>query len=352
MKYFLIILLLVPINISAYSTSATSSILMNMDNGQIIYGNNIDLQRPIASISKIMTAILAIESNKLEETVIVGEEINEAYGSAIYIKEGEEISLKSLVYGLMLRSGNDASLSIAKQVSGDVEVFVDLMNSKAKDIGMKNTIFNNPNGLDDQGGNISTAYDMAILTSYAMKNNIYQEITSTKNYKVTTNFNSYSWTNKHRLLFEEDYITGGKTGYTDVARRTLVTTASLNNINLVAVTLNDGNDFNDHIRLFEEAYSNLYSYKLLNQGTLNIDGEKLYTKDKLYIKNDYFHIFDNSENDIIIKYKLEELDKYSNHQKVGIIEIIVNGTIAHTEDIYIEILSKNIFDKIKEFFKW
>ncbi len=350
-KIILIIVLLMPINSYAYNTSATASILMNIDNNQIIYGHNIDLQRPVASISKIMTAILAIESDMLSQVVEVGSEINNAYGSAIYIKEKEQITLEALVYGLMLRSGNDASLAIAVKVSGNVDKFVDLMNQKAREIGMKNTIFNNPNGLDDDGGNISTAYDMAILTSYAMKNEDYKKIVSTEKYKVTTNFNSYSWTNKHKLLFQKDYITGGKTGYTDIARRTLVTTASKNDINLVAVTLNDGNDFYDHISLFEEAYANLYVNKILEQGTINISDEKYYKKDRLYILNDFYYTFDKSSNDVIIKYKLEQKENYTTGQKVGVIEVIINNKITHTEDIYIE--KKNtILDFLKELFTW
>ena len=151
----------------------------------------------------------------------------------------------------MLRSGNDAALTIASYVGGNVDEFVKKMNEKAQEIGMKNTVFNNPSGLDQEKGNYSTAYDMAILTSYAMKNETYRKIVSTKSYKVKTNMNFYSWINKNKLLHTHKYSTGGKTGFTEIARRTLVTTASKDGVNLVAVTLNDGNDFNDHKNMFE-----------------------------------------------------------------------------------------------------
>ena len=179
----LLILFLIPMKTMALETSATASILMDTDNNRILYANNIHKVRSIASISKIMTAIVAIESGKLDETVTVGDEIKKAYGSGIYIQIGENIKLLDLLYGLMLRSGNDAALTIASYVGGNVDEFVKKMNEKAQEIGMKNTVFNNPSGLDQEKGNYSTAYDMAILTSYAMKNETYRKIVSTKNYK-------------------------------------------------------------------------------------------------------------------------------------------------------------------------
>ena len=193
MKKILIVLLiyigLLPNQIFAFSTSATSAILMDMDSGRILYSNNIHSKRSVASISKIMTAILAVESGKLDEIVTVGEEINDSYGSGVYIKVGEQMKLIDLVYGLMLRSGNDAALAIANYVGGNVENFVKLMNDKAIALGMKNSEFNNPSGLDEEKGNFSTAYDMALLTSYAMKDDIYSKIVSTKRHKVKTNVN-------------------------------------------------------------------------------------------------------------------------------------------------------------------
>ena len=199
-KIVLLLLFLIPINIKAIDTSATSSILMDMNSNRILYEKNIHSIRSIASISKIMTAIIAIESGKLNDKVIIGSEIKTSYGSGIYIKEGEVLTLKDLLYGLMLRSGNDAALAIAKYVGGSVDKFVDLMNKKAKELKMTNTTFNNPSGLDQNKGNYSTAYDMALLTSYAMKLDDYKKITSTKKYTLTTNKNTYVWINKNKFL--------------------------------------------------------------------------------------------------------------------------------------------------------
>lgn len=298
-----------------------------------------------------MTAIVAIENADVNSTVTIGEEITKAYGSGIYIKQGEEITLESLLYGLMLRSGNDAALAIANYVGGDIDNFVEMMNEKAVEIGMKNTTFNNPHGLDENGGNLSTAYDMALLTSYAMQNENYRKIVSTKKYTLKTNMNYYSWINKHKLLHSHNYITGGKTGFTDIAKRTLVTTASKDNINLVVVTLNDGNDFVDHINLFEEAFANYSNYNILKKGVIEIIDENYYT-DKLYINNDFNYSLNNNEqNNVLLNFKLEKKKNYNNNDEVGIVEVLINNQKVHEEKIYVEKKEDlSFWDKLKAWF--
>ena len=349
-KLVLILLLLIPINIKAYSSSANSTVLMDMDSLNVIYGNNINNIRSVASISKIMTAIVAIENKDINDIVLIGEEINEAYGSGIYIKQGEEISLESLLYGLMLRSGNDAALAIANYVGGSIDNFVKMMNDKALELGMKNSTFNNPHGLDENGGNLSTAYDMALLTSYAMKNPIYQKIVSTKNYSIKTNMNYYSWINKHKLLHSNNYITGGKTGFTEVAKRTLVTTASKDNVNLVVVTLNDGNDFQDHINLFEKAFDEYSNYNILKKGSIKIINENYYKN--LYIKDNFnYSLENNKQNKILLNFKLEKKRDYNNHDKVGVVEIIINNKKVHEEEIFVLKEQKlSFWQKVKVWF--
>lgn len=350
-KLVLILLLLIPINIKAYESSASCVVLMDMDSLNVIYGENMHDVRSVASISKIMTAIVAIENADVNSTVTIGEEITKAYGSGIYIKQGEEITLESLLYGLMLRSGNDAALAIANYVGGDIDNFVEMMNEKAVEIGMKNTTFNNPHGLDENGGNLSTAYDMALLTSYAMQNENYRKIVSTKKYTLRTNMNYYSWINKHKLLHSHNYITGGKTGFTDIAKRTLVTTASKDNINLVVVTLNDGNDFVDHINLFEEAFANYSNYNILKKGVIEIIDENYYT-DKLYINNDFNYSLNNNEqNNVLLNFKLEKKKNYNNNDEVGIVEVLINNQKVHEEKIYVEKKEDlSFWDKLKAWF--
>ena len=355
-KIFVVIIsffILIP-NTYASTNTASSYILMDASTGRVLQGKEINTQRLIASITKIMTCIVALENTDIENIVTVDESILKAYGSGIYIQIGEEISVKDLLYGLMLRSGNDAAIMIASYISGSEEEFVKLMNNKAKELGMTNTIFNNSSGLDEQGGNYSTAYDMALLTRYAMKNDMYQTIVGTKSYKVKTNTKSYSWTNKNKLL-KYDYVTGGKTGYTEKAKRTLVTTASINNMDLIVVTLKDSDDWNTHLDLYEYAKNNYTSYKVLNKSKFKIE-EDNYFDGELYIKNDVYIPFKKSETDSLINHiKLYKVKDYKDDDKVGISQIIYNDEVIYEENIYIDkkenkIQKESIFSKIKKWF--
>lgn len=354
-KLIVVLLILFPCAIKAIGTSADSAILMDQDSGRILYATDIHNVRSVASISKVMTALLAVESGKLNNKITIGDEIAPAHGSGIYIKKGEVLTLEDLVYGLMLRSGNDASLAIAHYVGGSVDKFITQMNEKAVQIGMKNTLFHNPNGLDDvEEGNYSTAYDMAILMSYAMKNKNFAKITGTNKYKLKTNMNTYIWYNKNKLLNQYSYATGGKTGFTKKARRTLVTSASKNNLNLVAVTLNDGNDFQDHKNLFEYGFSNYKNYLVLKKGNLNLE-EEYYKNYKMYIKNDISYPLQTSEADTLnIKYELLKNQKIKKETKVGSIHLYLGDKEVKEEAIYavpIEQKKDSFFTKIKKWFQ-
>lgn len=336
-KILLFLILLIPFSVRAITTSATSAILMDIDSGRILYAKNIHTPRSVASISKIMTAVVALDNSKLDDKVIVGSEIKKAYGSGIYIKEGEKLTLQDLLYGLMLRSGNDAALAIANHVSNDTDQFVKKMNEKANKLGMKNSIFRNPHGLDQEdGGNISTAYDMAKLTSYAMKNKNYKKIVATKKYTLTTNKNTYVWHNKNKLLTRYKYTTGGKTGFTEIARRTLVSTASKDHLNLVVVTLNDGNDFFDHQSLFEYGFSDYKNYQILKKGKIKIKSDDYYKNHSLYIKNNYSYPLSlEEEGSIRLKYELIKKRKLKNNMKVGYIKVYFADQLIHKENIYL-----------------
>ena len=244
---------------------ARSYIVMDYNTGEILESKDKDLKRSVASISKIMTAIVAIENCSLDKYVEVNEDILKAYGSSIYLQIGEVVTMKDLVYGLMLRSGNDAAVTIARGVSGSIESFVNLMNDKAKEIGMNNSLFNNPSGLDvDDEGNLSTSYDMALLMKYALSNKIFREITSTKEYRSN---NHGTWLNKNKLLRQYENTNGGKTGFTAKARRTLVTSAKKGDMELIVVTLDCGGDFAFHKSLYEKYFNNYRTFKLLKEGS-------------------------------------------------------------------------------------
>lgn len=352
---FLVLILLFPLSTKAIETSATSAILMDIDHQRILYAKDIHNVRSVASISKIATCILAIENSNLDKKVIVGDEIDKAYGSGIYIKKGEELTMEDLLYGLMLRSGNDASYVIAKNTFETVDKFVEEMNNLAVKLQMSDTVFHNPNGLDEEEGNFSTAYDMALLTSYAYQNDIYKKITSTKKYTLKTNMNTYIWYNKHKLLNNYKYTTGGKTGYTKIAKRTLVTTASKDNLNLVVVTLNDGNDFDDHKKLFEYGFQNYQNYEILKKGKIVIDDE-YYQNYDLMIKDDFFYPMSKQEVETIkISYDLEKIRKIKNNIKVGTVKVSMSDKVIHEQDIYLSFqetkAKKTILNKIVDWFK-
>ncbi len=352
-KLLLIIYIILPNIVYGMGESASSYILMDQNSHRVLLSKNMHDVRLIASITKIMTCLIAIESNRLDETVVVDDSIIKSYGSGIYIELGEELTLKDLLYGLMLRSGNDAALMISNYVSNSEEEFVKLMNYRAKELGMKNTTFNNSSGLDNKEGNYSTAYDMALLTSYAMQYEEYKNIVKTKKYVLKTNKKTYIWYNKNKLL-DINYITGGKTGWTEKAKRTLVTSASKNNLNLVVVTLNDGNDWETHKNLYKYGFENYTNYKVLNKNNFFIQNENYY-KNKLYINNDVYLPLkkieiDKVHNDI----KLSVINNVKNNEMVGENNLYIDNELIWTEHIYIKKDKKNklnIFDKIKLWFK-
>ncbi|MEG2799658.1 MAG: D-alanyl-D-alanine carboxypeptidase [Erysipelotrichaceae bacterium] len=229
----------------------------------IIAAKNEHQQKSVASTSKIMTAILAIEHGLLQEEWKVSKHIKKAYGSSIYLKVNQKVSLETLLYGLMLRSGNDAAIEIAYHISGSEKTFVKLMNEKAKEIGMLNTAFHNPSGVDDlMKGNLSTAYDMAILMIYAMKNKTFQSITSSKYYRKGDRI----WKNKNRLLFDFPFTNGGKCGYTKKAGRTLVTSAIKDGLSFIIVTLKRDNDFDFHKQTYQQLFKDYKQVTILNKG--------------------------------------------------------------------------------------
>ncbi len=270
-----------------FTISAQAVVLMEQSSGRVLYENNQHESLRIASITKIMTAMLAIESGKMDEVVTVSERAEGTEGSSIYLRRGDKMKLSDLVYGLMLRSGNDAAMAIAEHVGGSVEGFVVLMNEKASEIGMSNTLFQNPHGLDDHEEHYSSAYDMALLTQYAMANEDYQTITSTKSHRVEES--DVRWKNKNRLLTElYPHSTGGKTGFTKRASRTLVSTASKDGLDLIVVTLNAPSDWYDHMNLFDWGFENFTLDALLNEGIIKEIKDDFY-KNKVYAEHDFIY---------------------------------------------------------------
>lgn len=261
-----------------------SYIVLDSYTGIVLEEQNMHHIQSVASISKVMTAIIAIENGKLSDEYIIGEEVNEAWGSGVYIHIGDTITLQDLLYGLMLRSGNDAALCIAVNVAGSVDKFVDMMNDKAKELNMEHTVFSNPTGLDEEDeGNKSCAYDMALLMKYACDNAVFNDIVSTKSYKRLDG--GGTWYNKNRLLDEYEYCVGGKTGYTKKAKRTLITRAIKDQMSLIIVTFNCGNDFEFHKNKYIESFNKYKNSYLLPKGIYKYNGHSfLIDKDIIGIK--------------------------------------------------------------------
>ncbi|MCR4718351.1 MAG: D-alanyl-D-alanine carboxypeptidase [Firmicutes bacterium] len=255
-----------------------SYILMESDTRQIIKKENENARLPIASTTKIMTAVIALENAAPDDIFTVSQNAQNQEGSSIYLREGDRISVSNLLYGLMLNSGNDTAVALAEGVSGSTDAFCNLMNKKAREIGCKNTNFKNPNGLNEEG-HYSTAYDMALIMVYAMKNEELSKIMSTKRYNIDDGTSITYLKNHNKLLWQYEYCTGGKTGYTKASGRCLVTSAEKDGIRLVAVTLNCPDDWKEHTKLFDYGFETVKDTKVIEKGSIlatkTINGKKV-----------------------------------------------------------------------------
>ncbi|HEY2492599.1 MAG TPA: D-alanyl-D-alanine carboxypeptidase family protein [Paenibacillus sp.] len=267
--------------IPTMGTHAQAAALIDVTSGRLLYSSHGDEELRIASLTKIMTAIVAIEYGQLHKPVSVGKNAYAKEGSSIYLKLGEQMSLEHMLYGLMLRSGNDAATAIAEHVGGSEEGFVLLMNTKAEELGLKHTQFRNPHGLDAEG-HYSSANDLATLTAYAMHNDTFKEIVKTPMKKVPNPNESwdYKWDNKNKMLRLYDGADGVKTGYTKKALRCLVSSATRNGQQLVAVTINDGDDWNDHGKMLDYGFAYYPLQTLMEQGQ-KVEGHDLIVGQKL-----------------------------------------------------------------------
>ena len=243
----------------AVEVSAAAAVLMDADSGRLLYEKNGEKRMLIASTTKLMTALVALEQGGLQQEITVtGGHMAE--GSSMYLRPGEKLTLETLLYGLLLCSGNDAALAVTECMGGAVP-FVARMNEKAAELGMENTHFANPNGLDDEE-HYSTAEDMARLAAAAMDDPVLRRVASTR----TARIGGRTLTNHNKLLSRVEGCVGLKTGYTRAAGRTLVSCAERDGVRLVAVTLQDGDDWNDHASLYEQGFRVLRPVKAVERG--------------------------------------------------------------------------------------
>lgn len=259
---------------AAAEVSADSAIVIEASGGTVLYEKNADAPKQIASTTKIMTALVVLENCSPEELVTIPAECAGVEGSSMYLKAGEKYTVRELLYGMMLHSGNDAAAAVACHVSGSIPEFAKLMNERAEKIGCEDTYFANPHGLDAEGHH-STARDMAKIASEAMNNALFEEIVSTKSITIS----GRTFRNHNKLLWSYDGAVGIKTGYTKSSGRSLVSCAERDGMRLICVTLDDPDDWEDHTALYDDAFSRWKLYKTGEAGKIFctlpvISGEK------------------------------------------------------------------------------
>lgn len=285
-KILIISILILSLSVhNAYASipdiGAESFIVIDADSGRIIGSKNADKKLPMASTTKIMTSILAINNNKnLNKKIEIPESCTNIEGSSLYLKPKQRVSIIDLLYGTMLRSGNDAALALANFTGkNSIDRFVDMMNDKAKDIGAFNTNFINPNGLHDDK-HYTTAFDLALISQYAMKNNTFKEIASSKKYEAAS-LNTILY-NKNKVVHQYEYGSGIKIGYTKAAGRCLVASAKKDDTEIIIVILNDNSWFQDSYKIFDWAFDNYRNMSIVDKGQYvctSEDGNHIFASD-------------------------------------------------------------------------
>ena len=245
------------------NVSAVSFVLYCPDNEKIILSKNENKRMKPASTTKLMTTLLTLEEAAKNDRLITFTDEMTAEGSSMYLEAGEKVRLSDLAAGMMMSSGNDAANAAAISLSGSIKKFSNLMNARASEIGMENTHFVTPSGLDDEE-HYSTAYDLALLMAQGLKNESFADLTSQKSVAVSfaaPSNKKITYANHNRLLSMYEYCIGGKTGYTEAAGRCLVSAAQREGVTLICVTLDDKNDWQDHIYLYDYGFSKLSAFE-------------------------------------------------------------------------------------------
>ena len=305
-------------------TSASADILIEASSGTVLHEKNADKHMGIASTTKILTAIVVLETCDVNDKVVIKHDFPTVEGSSIYLKHGEELTVLELLYGLLLESGNDAAVALALHVSGSLEAFADLMNDYAKNIGCRHSQFKNPHGLDHEG-QYSTARDLSLISAAAMRNKTFHDIVSTKHVSVGGRY----FRNHNKLLWNCPGAIGIKTGFTKSAGRSLVSCTERDGMRLICVTLSAPDDWNDHTKLYDWAYR---SFGCLNVTT----GEKSYgsipvvsgLKETIPVipAEDFIYVYDRSD-ETELSWELPRFvyAPVTCHEVAGVITIKRNG---------------------------
>lgn len=351
-------------NVNDIKISSPSAIVIDSINGRVLYEKNGYEKRNIASLTKILTAIVTVENVKLEEVVTIKTSSSSIGGSTVGMSKGDEITVRALMYGMLMCSGNDCAYALAEYVGGDIETFAKLMTEKAKEIGAKDSNFKNPHGLDVEG-HYSTAYDMALITRYALNNQVINKIVGTESITIQFGKTERTFSNTNRLLRTYASADGVKTGFTNGANRCLIASATKDELRVIAVVLGaETTDirFNDAKTLLEYALSN-YSVKDISQNMnwyINIPVykgkedkyEKYITREmkavltdeeyeKIYVKQTLLPVI---YAPISKGYVLGQIDMYIDNEKIYSEEIMLDKNIDKKEPFdYFKEGIKNMF---------
>lgn len=359
-KIFFIILLFYIINnytLNATNLNSPAAVVICEDTGRILYDKNANEQRKMASLTKLMTSILLVENCKMDEKIVIDKRACYIGGSEAGIRPNEETTVKDLLYGMLLPSGNDCALETAYHISGSVEEFAKLMNNKAKEIGLKSTHFDNPHGLDSDT-HYTTAYEMALIARYAKKYEAISNAVSTPYTNVKFGNRDVYLSNTNALLRTYDGATGMKTGFTNGANRCLVSSATRNNLNLIGVVLGSDTSkirFDDSKTILDETFS-MYKYMDLSN-FLNVYINIPIIKG---VESDYIKNYSTEKYEALTDEEYSKLYVYENFiQKIeapmykgdyiGTYALMLGEETLYKQDFYLEedILKKNVFDYLK-----
>lgn len=343
-------------NVDTVENSSNSSLAVIEQSSRILLGGeNVNKRLPMASTTKIMTALCVLNNiEDIDATYKITKEAVGVEGSSIYLKEGEEWTIRQLLYGLMLRSGNDSATALAIACSGTKDNFVELMNKTARNMGLKNTHFTNPHGLHDDE-HYTTAYELALISAKAMDNDTFKEIVGSKYYR----FNMQSgetrvFVNKNKILSLCDGGNGIKTGYTKKAGRCLVSSAQRDNMQLICVVLNHGDMWNDCINSMENIFSNYRNIRLIEGNrsfaTINTQDNQI---DMYVDRNIYLPVLNSQELNFSFKFvPLNNLNEmFINEKQIGSLEIFSGERLLFSEKVYtmVSVLSDNDIKAIQNY---
>ncbi len=338
-------------------STAQSSVVMDVNTGRVLYCENPYQKLAMASTTKIITVLLAIENADLNDVVTVSKKASYQTGSSVYLREGDKIILEDLLYCVMLRSGNDAAVAVAEHVSGSVAEFAKLMNNKAKEIGAKGSNFANPHGLPDEN-HYTTAYDLALITREALKNDIFAKIVSTKTHTITELLKENKvMQNKNKMLWQYPGGDGVKTGYTKSAGKCLVSSATKEGWQILTVVLNGGDIWGNSTKLLDYGFANYDYLKLVDKNNTAFDLDVTKGKDKkvqaVPVNDLYAPLFKTKEGYEIVKFFYDTSDiikaPIKKNDKAGVLKIYADNFLLGQVDLMYnkDVDSSDVFFHLK-----